>query len=144
MTKRKKARAVVVEAAAAAAAAAAPWQQRAPAADNASSRIAAPADRSTVPVVGLLPEAAQLGCLPGPETALIATSLVGSLVGSTRWSTGTGMPMRVGCGFFPIFRAHTTSHNQLQTMPVKNLENTTFWEKYEGPRTNQPTEVYML
>ena len=33
------------------------------------SRIAAPADRSTAPSVGLLPEAAQLGCLPGPETA---------------------------------------------------------------------------
>ena len=28
-------------------------------------------------------------------------------------------------------------------MPVKNA-NTTYWEKYEGPRTNQPTEVYML
>ena len=40
------------------------------AADNASSRIAAPLlDRSTAPGVGLLPEAAPLGCLPGPETA---------------------------------------------------------------------------
>ena len=62
MTKRKEARAVVEAAAAEAATAA-------PAADPESSRIAAPADRSTAPVVGLLPEAAQLGCLPGPEAA---------------------------------------------------------------------------
>ena len=61
MTKRKKAR-TVVEAAAAAAAATA-------AAHPGSSRIAAPADRSTAPVVGLLPEENQLGCLPGPETS---------------------------------------------------------------------------
>ena len=79
MTKRKKATAVVVEAAAAsaasaaaaAAAAASTWQQQAPAADPGFSRIAAPADRSTAPVVGLMPEAAQLGCMPGLETALI-------------------------------------------------------------------------
>ena len=131
MTKREKARrAVVVEAAAA---------------DKASSRIAAPADRSTAPVVGLLPEAAQLGCLPGPEIALITSSLVGSLVGSTRWSSDTRMPMHVGCGFFPIFaRTPHDKNHQLQTMPVKNPENTTYWGKYEGPRTNQPTEVYML
>ena len=60
MTERKKARKarlVVVEAAAA---------------DNASSGIAAPADRPTAPVVGfLLAEAAQLGCLPGLKTAQI-------------------------------------------------------------------------
>ena len=43
----------------------------APAAKNAFSRIAAPADRSTSSVVGLLPEAAQLGCLRGLETAQI-------------------------------------------------------------------------
>ena len=29
-------------------------------------------------------------------------------------------------------------------MPVKIAENTTYWTKYEGPRTDQPTEVYML
>ena len=63
VTKHKKAKAIVE------AAAAALWQQQAPAADNACSRIAAPADRSTAPVVGLLPEAPQLGCLPEPETA---------------------------------------------------------------------------
>ena len=85
MTKRIKARVVVVEAAAAAAA----WQQQS-ASDNSSLRTAAPVDKSTAPVVGLLPEAAQLGCLPGPETALITSSLVRSLVGSTRWSSGTG------------------------------------------------------
>ena len=57
-----------------------------------------------------------------------------------------GMFMHVGCGFFPISCAHTTLRDhQLQTMPVKNVENTTYWETYEGPRTNQPTEVlYML
>ena len=71
VAERKKARAIVVEAAAAAAVAAALWQQQEPAAGNASSRIAAPADISTAPVsvVGLLPEATRLGCLPGPETA---------------------------------------------------------------------------
>ena len=58
VTKRKKARAVIVEVAAAAAAA-----------DPGSSRIAAPADKSTALVVGLLPDAAQLGCLPGPKSA---------------------------------------------------------------------------
>ena len=54
MTKRKKASRALVEAAAAAAA------------DPGFSRIAVPADRSSAPLVGLLPEAAQLGCLLGP------------------------------------------------------------------------------
>ena len=31
----------------------------------------------------------------------------------------------------------------LQTMPVKKSESTTSWEKYEGPRTHQPTEVHI-
>ena len=44
-------------------------QQQAPAADPEFSRITAPAGRSTAPVVGLLPEADQLGCLLGMETA---------------------------------------------------------------------------
>ena len=66
MTKRKKARAGVEAAAAVAAAA--------PTAVPGFSRIVAPADRSTTPDVGLLPEAAQLGCLPGPETAQLARS----------------------------------------------------------------------
>ena len=60
---KKQGRAVVVEAAAAALAAAST------AADPGFSRIATPADRPTAPVVGLLPEAAQLGCIPGLETA---------------------------------------------------------------------------
>ena len=60
IAKNKKARAVVEAAAAAGAGAAS---------DAGSSGIAASADRSTAPVVGLLPEAAQLACLPGPETA---------------------------------------------------------------------------
>ena len=48
--------------------------------------IAAPQrSRSTAPVVGLLQQAAQLGCLPGLETAQVSSSLVGSLAGSTRW-----------------------------------------------------------
>ena len=77
MTKRKKVRAVV-EAAAAAAAAAAPAAATAaataaaPASDSGSSRIAPPAERYTVPVVDLLPESTQLGCLAGPETAQLA------------------------------------------------------------------------
>ena len=45
------------------------WQQQAPAADPRSSRIVATTDRSTALVVGMLPEVAQLGCLP--ETELI-------------------------------------------------------------------------
>ena len=32
----------------------------------------------------------------------------------------------------------------LQTMPVKKTESTTSWEKYEGPRTNQPTKVHII
>ena len=84
VTERKKTTTVVVEEAAAAL-----WQQQPAEAYKASSRITAPAERSTAPVVGLLPEAAQLGCLPGPETAHITSSLVGLLVASTRWSSAT-------------------------------------------------------
>ena len=32
----------------------------------------------------------------------------------------------------------------LQTMPVTKPESTISWEKYEGPRTNQPTKVHII
>ena len=53
--------------------------------------------------MGLLPEVAQLGCLPVPETAWIASSLVGS----TRGSSATGMAKCgfVGCGLSHFSRA---------------------------------------
>ena len=93
VTKRKKARAVVVEAGAAAAAAqrqhsgsTKPQQQT----THSRGSHPLPADRCTAPVVGLLPEAAQLGCSPGPEIAHIDSSLVGWLVGLTWWSGATG------------------------------------------------------
>ena len=47
------------------------WQQQAAAADPGFSRIAAPVHRPTDPVVGMLPDAAQLGCSSGLETAQI-------------------------------------------------------------------------
>ena len=66
---RKKA---LVEPAAAAAAVTSAAASAAP--DPGSSRMAAPVHRSTAPVAGLLPEAAQLGCVPGPETAWVTLS----------------------------------------------------------------------
>ena len=55
---------------------------------------------------------AQLGCLPRPETAYITSSLVGSLIGSTRWSSATGVASCPrGCGFFVIFPTHTTKND---------------------------------
>ena len=139
MTKRKKARRAVV--AEAAAAVAALWQQQAPAADNASSRIVAPADRSTAPVVGLLPEAAQLGCLPGSKTAHLTSSLVGSLVGSTRWSSATGVadcPCVWDAVSFSLFARtpqnaaanNTGRKNQRPRHPGKSIKD-------QGP-TNRP------
>ena len=86
--------------------------------------IAASADRSTAPVVGLLPEAAQLGRLPGQKTAEITSSLVGSLVGSTRWSSATGVAdcPCVGCGLLVIF-ARTPHNNAANNAGNKTREH---------------------
>ena len=104
------------------------------AADPGSSRIAAPADRSTAPVVGLLQEAAQLGCLPVPETALIASALVGS----TRGFSTTSMAK---CGCVGLSHFSRALYKNASNNAGKTPESTTSWETCEEPRTNQPTNV---
>ena len=51
----------------------------------------------------------------------------------------------VWVAIFLILRAYTAYTTKCcKQYQYKEPENTTFWEKYEGPRTNLPTEVYML
>ena len=94
---------------------------QAPAAGNASSEITAAADRSTFPVVGLLQEAAQLGCSPGPETVKIISSLVGPLVGSTRCSIeAMTATQTINCDFAGFLRRKWLKRSSKQR-PVQSF-----------------------
>ena len=96
------------------------WKPQQPQHISSSTLSAAstPADRFTTPVVGLLCETVKLGCLPGLETASKTSSLLGSLVQSTKWSKSWG------CGFFFYARGlrfltfFSPAHHKLLLRPV--------------------------